>query len=177
VVLANSAGAAPLLAGVVPLDPWPVLRAAVPIAGQLSLYPAPNEDVPRCVLAGDGYCLPPSDGWGVAGSTYRPGAAASEADAAGHREILDRLAGLLPPAAIPWLGRGAPRGWAGWRLATRDHLPIVGEVPGQPGLWLACAYGSRGLSWSALAGDVLGAALHGEPLPLERELLHRIRVR
>jgi tRNA 5-methylaminomethyl-2-thiouridine biosynthesis bifunctional protein len=56
-------------------------------------------------------------------------------------------------------------------------LPIVGRVPGEDGLWLACAYGSRGLSWSALMGDLIAAQVHSEPLPLERELIHRIRIR
>jgi tRNA 5-methylaminomethyl-2-thiouridine biosynthesis bifunctional protein len=113
----------------------------------------------------------------VAGSTYRPGAQDCLADAAGCDDSLARLAGWLPQGAIPWLGRGEPRTWAGWRAATRDHLPIVGQVPGMDGLWLACAYGSRGLSWSALVGDLIAAQIYGEPLPLERELIHRIRVR
>jgi tRNA 5-methylaminomethyl-2-thiouridine biosynthesis bifunctional protein len=179
VVLANARQAAPLLAGVVPLQAWPVLSGLRALAGQVSLYPVPPGDaaVPRCVLAGKGYCLPPRDGWGVAGSTYRPDADDSVADGAGHRDILDRLGGWLPAGAVPWLGREAPAGWAGWRAATRDHLPIIDAVPGQPGLWLACAYGSRGLSWSALAGELIAARLDGEPWPIERELQHRIRLR
>ncbi|CAM5179749.1 tRNA 5-methylaminomethyl-2-thiouridine biosynthesis bifunctional protein MnmC OS=Castellaniella defragrans OX=75697 GN=mnmC PE=3 SV=1 [Castellaniella defragrans] len=179
VVIANGRGALPLVEGVVSSGDWPVLRGATPIAGQLSLYHAEDAEarVPRCILSGKGYCLPPRAGWGVAGSTYRPSVDASVADDAGHREILARLAGWLPPRAVPWVGRGQPQGWAGWRVATRDHLPVVGPVPGGAGLWLACAYGSRGLSWSALAGDLIAAQLHGEPLPLERELLRRIRIR
>lgn len=181
VVLANARETGSLLARLVPpLAPWPVLSGVTAIAGQLSLYPAPGGDderIPRCILAGDGYCLPPRSGWGVAGSTYRLAAPDCVADAAGHGDILARLAGWLPPGAVPWLGRGEPKAWAGWRAATRDHLPIVGQVPELDGLWLACAYGSRGLSWSALAGDLIAARIHGEPLPLERELIHRIRVR
>lgn len=180
VVLANGREAGPLLARVVSPLLWPVLSGVTAIAGQLSLYPVPGDgggQVPRCILAGNGYCLPPRNGWGVAGSTYRLGAQDCLADAAGHNDILARLAGWLPQGAIPWLGQGEPRAWAGWRAATRDHLPIVGQVPGMDGLWLACAYGSRGLSWSALAGDLIAAQIYGEPLPLERELIHRIRVR
>src|SRR3546814_2785953 len=76
-----------------------------------------------------------------------------------------------------WMGLAPCGGWSGWRAATNDHLPMIGEVPELPGVWLACGYGSRGLSWSALAGDVVGASFDAEPLPLERELLHRIRPR
>jgi tRNA 5-methylaminomethyl-2-thiouridine biosynthesis bifunctional protein len=113
----------------------------------------------------------------VAGSTYRSGSVDSVADADGHREILARIGAWLPAGVPPWLGREAPLGWAGWRAATRDHLPIIDAVPGLPGVWLACAYGSRGLSWSALAGDLIAARLDQEPWPIERELQHRIRVR
>ncbi|TAN31198.1 MAG: FAD-dependent oxidoreductase [Castellaniella sp.] len=181
VVLANAREAGPLLARAAsPRALWPVLSGVTAIAGQLSLYPVlggGGGQVPRCILAGNGYCLPPQNGWGVAGSTYRLAAQDCLADTAGHEDILARLAGWLPQGAIPWLGQGEPMAWAGWRAATRDHLPIVGQVPGMDGLWLACAYGSRGLSWSALAGDLIAAQIYGEPLPLERELIHRIRVR
>ncbi|WP_298013447.1 FAD-dependent 5-carboxymethylaminomethyl-2-thiouridine(34) oxidoreductase MnmC [uncultured Castellaniella sp.] len=179
VVLANARDAGPLLAACAPLSGWPVLSGVTPLAGQVSLYPAAPSDsgMPSCVLSGDGYCLPPRHGWAVAGSTYRPGSVDSVADADGHREILARIGAWLPAGVPPWLGREAPLGWAGWRAATRDHLPIIDAVPGLPGVWLACAYGSRGLSWSALAGDLIAARLDQEPWPIERELQHRIRVR
>ncbi|MGX5659662.1 FAD-dependent 5-carboxymethylaminomethyl-2-thiouridine(34) oxidoreductase MnmC [Castellaniella ginsengisoli] len=174
VVLANALHARALLATAMPVDRLPVLSGLAPLAGQVSLYPAGESDVPRCVLSGHGYCLPPRAGWGVAGSTYRPDAAEAVADEAGHRDILSRVRDWVDAREIPWLGRGEAAGWAGWRAATRDHLPLIGAVPDRPGLWLACAYGSRGLSWSALAGDLIGAWMDGEPVPAERELVRRI---
>lgn len=177
VVLAGARQVPALLAGVIALADRPVLSGLTPLAGQVSLYPAGDADVPRCVLSGHGYCLPPRDGWGVVGSTYRPHVPEAVADEAGHREILAHVRGWVDAHDIPWLGRGAATGWAGWRAATRDHLPVIGAVPDWPGLWLACAYGSRGLSWSALAGDLIGAWMDGEPLPVERELARRIGLR
>ena len=181
VVLANAAEAGALLARGVPGAVLPKLAAVQRLAGQVSLFRVPpgvpGADVPRCILSGKGYCLPPRMGWGLAGSTYRPDVAESVADAAGHRDIRTQLAGWLPDGAVPWLDAAAPEGWAGWRAATADHLPIIGAVPGAPGLWLACAYGSRGLSWSALAGEMLGAELDAEPAPIERELARRVRPR
>jgi tRNA 5-methylaminomethyl-2-thiouridine biosynthesis bifunctional protein len=177
VVLANALHARTLLAGLVPVERLPVLSGLAPIAGQVSLYPSGDANVPRCVLSGRGYCLPPRDGWGVAGSTYRPDAAEAVADEDGHRDILARVRGWVEAGEIPWLGRDEAVGWAGWRAATRDHLPLIGAVPDRPGLWLACAYGSRGLSWSALAGDLIGAWMDGEPVPAERELIRRIGLR
>jgi tRNA 5-methylaminomethyl-2-thiouridine biosynthesis bifunctional protein len=32
-------------------------------------------------------------------------------------------------------------------------------------------FGSRGLTWAALAGELLASLIEGEPLPLERELV------
>ncbi|MHA3903817.1 FAD-dependent 5-carboxymethylaminomethyl-2-thiouridine(34) oxidoreductase MnmC [Castellaniella sp. WN] len=174
VVLANALHARTLLAGVIPVERLPVLSGLAPVAGQVSLYPAGASGVPRCVLSGRGYCLPPRDGWGVAGSTYRPDADEAVADEAGHQDILARVRGWVEARDVPWLGSGPAVGWAGWRAATRDHLPLIGAVPDRPGLWLACAYGSRGLNWSALAGDLIGAWMDGEPVPAERELVRRI---
>ncbi|MGB6242886.1 MAG: FAD-dependent 5-carboxymethylaminomethyl-2-thiouridine(34) oxidoreductase MnmC [Castellaniella sp.] len=178
-VLANARHAAALLQGVAPLSAYPVLAGLRSLAGQVSLYPALSSErrVPSCILSGRGYCLPPRHGWAVAGSTYRAGATDSAVEQLGHRDILNRIGAWLPDGAVPWLGREAPQGWAGWRAATRDHLPIIDAVSTWPGLWLACAYGSRGLSWSALAGDLIAARLDQEPWPIERELQHRIRLR
>src|SRR5690606_12094874 len=90
----------------------------------------------------------------------------------GHQEVMSKVAALLnvhPPQLGPL--PGPANGWAGWRAAVSDRLPMIGPVSGAPGLWLACAYGSRGLSWAPLAGDLIAAWLGNEPLQLERELL------
>ncbi|MGB3741937.1 MAG: tRNA (5-methylaminomethyl-2-thiouridine)(34)-methyltransferase MnmD [Castellaniella sp.] len=177
VVLANARHAPALLALHPLLSAWPVLSGLRPIAGQISLYATCDDSVPACILSGKGYCLPPAAGLGVAGSTYRPRAGSTVVDETGHRAILAQLRRWLPAGSVPWLGRGQPQGWAGWRAATRDHLPIIDAVAEMPGVWLACGYGSRGLSWSALAGDLIAARLDREPWPVERELQHRIRLR
>jgi len=177
VVLANAIDAPRMLAGSTTMASWPVLQNLKPLAGQISLYPAGASNLPNCIVAGQGYVLPPLGGWAVAGSTYRPHAARAQADQAGHDDIRGQLAQWLAPGALPWLSHPAPQAWAGWRAATRDHLPVIGATPGLPGLWLACGYGSRALSWAALAGNWMAARLEGAPEPIERELLQRVRVR
>jgi tRNA 5-methylaminomethyl-2-thiouridine biosynthesis bifunctional protein len=37
-------------------------------------------------------------------------------------------------------------------------------------LFAAFAYGSRGLLWASLAGEIIASMLEGEPLPVERKL-------
>lgn len=68
-------------------------------------------------------------------------------------------------------------GWSGTRAVIRGRLPAFGAVRQAPGLWLACGYASHGLTWSALAGDVIAAMLEGEPVPLERDLLQAVAPR
>jgi tRNA 5-methylaminomethyl-2-thiouridine biosynthesis bifunctional protein len=41
-------------------------------------------------------------------------------------------------------------------------------------LYAACAYGSRGLTFAALAAELIAAHIEGEPLPLERDLVHAL---
>lgn len=179
VVLANAYGAQRLLATQGVLDGLPKLGAMARLAGQISYFPVPDgpDVVPHCIVSGNGYVLPPRNGIGVAGSTYLPESEACRLDQDGHAAIVAQLASWLVPAPDSWTGLAPCGGWSGWRAAVNDHLPMIGEVPGLPGVWLACAYGSRGLSWAALAGDVLGASFDAEPLPLERELLRRIQAR
>ncbi len=68
-------------------------------------------------------------------------------------------------------------GWAGSRAVIRGRLPAFGPLRHAPGLWLACGYASHGLTWSALAGDVIAAMLNTEPVPLERDLLQAVAPR
>lgn len=162
---------------------------------------------PRCIIGGEGYLLPAVDGACVAGSTYVHGASSADVSPAGQSVCLNKAAALLsgaPAAALAALAarigsdpvgeaasattdkvpaNGNPAGslplpgWAGWRAVLPGRLPAIGPVPGTPGLLLATGYASRGLSWSALAGDIIAAILCGEPLPLEDDLLAEITPR
>lgn len=180
VVLANAAGAPALLSGCGLLDSLPRMAQMHALAGEVTLLPATSlAGGPRCVVGGDGYLLPAVDGWCVAGSTYVHGAAESRVGEAGQRVNLGKAAGLLSDGAsrLDVLAPGTLPGWAGWRAVLPGRLPAVGPVPQAPGLWLATGYASRGLSWSALAGDVIAAQLCGEPLPLETDLLAQLAPR
>ena len=46
-------------------------------------------------------------------------------------------------------------GWAGWRPATPDSLPLLGPVPGQPGLFLATGHGMLGVTLAPSTGALL----------------------
>lgn len=175
VVLANAVHARSLLAASGLLEPLPKLAEMHALAGQVTHVPAALlGGGPRCVVGGEGYLLPAVDGWCVAGSTYAHGAAASEVSAEGQAVNLGKAAGLL---GHPLSVDGNLPGWAGWRAVLPGRLPAVGQLTHAKGVWLATGYASRGLSWSALMGDVIAAQLFAEPLPLENDLLASIAPR
>jgi len=179
VVLANGAQARETLGSLRDLGRWPKLAAMHALAGQVSEFaPAPPGHDPSVVLSGSGYWLPSVEGRCVGGSTYLHGAAVAEVTRQGRATIADKVSALLGldvATVLGWAGGG--RGWAGWRAVVPGRLPVIGPVPDASGLWLACAYGSRGLTWSALAGDIIAAALHHEPQVLERDLTQAIALR
>jgi tRNA 5-methylaminomethyl-2-thiouridine biosynthesis bifunctional protein len=53
-------------------------------------------------------------------------------------------------------------------------MPLLGDVPGQPGLYVAAGYASRGVVWAGLLGEALADRLTGQPLPLERDVLRAV---
>lgn len=144
---------------------------------------------PRLPTAGLGYAI--SDGahglWCGATShdeDMQPGLRAE--DQARNLEQWRQLAGLTAqaaPAGTPLAGRVA------WRLSAPDRLPLVGGLPDPaydgrkdqprlirrlPGLVVCTAFGSRGIGWAALCGEVAAALLTGAPCPLEASLLDAI---
>ena len=147
------------------------------LAGEITMIPAQSAlQGLRCTVSGDGYVLPALDGWCVAGGTYVHGATLALVTPEGQTGNLGRAAGLLGTSwtAANLTDRDTLPGWAGWRAVLPGRLPAIGPLAGSPGVWIATGYASRGLTWSSLGGELIGAALAGEPLPVERDLLDEI---
>ncbi|AVJ30858.1 tRNA (5-methylaminomethyl-2-thiouridine)(34)-methyltransferase MnmD [Achromobacter spanius] len=180
VILANAAGSREVLAASGLLDPLPRVAQMHALAGEVTLIPAAALDGgPRCIVGGEGYLLPDIGVGCVVGSTYVHDAVEASVGAEGQGVTLGKAAGLLDGRfpAFDALVPGSLPGWAGWRAVLPGRLPAVGELPHAPGLWLAAGYASRGLSWSALMGDLIAARLMGEPLPLETDLAQLVSPR
>lgn len=60
-------------------------------------------------------------------------------------------------------GREAAFAWTGAFGVTQDTLPFIGRVPGRPWCLAAYGYGGNGITFSALAAELLAAELEGEP--------------
>lgn len=146
------------------------------LAGEITFVP---EDLlvggPRCIVSGDGYVLPAQEGMSVIGSSYAHGAQEARTTPAGMLGNLEKAAGLLNQPHLPEVMDEQPlSGWAGWRAVLPARLPVIGPVPNSRGLWVACGFASRGLTWAPLAGDLIAAALNAEPLPLENDIIEVI---
>jgi len=53
--------------------------------------------------------------------------------------------------------------WSGVFGETEDSLPMIGRIPGAPNSLAAYGYGGNGITFSALAADLLEAELRGRP--------------
>lgn len=144
----------------------------------------------RQPVTGNGYAVTLPDGRLLFGATSRePGDLdPNAADSQWNRRRLQALTGHTPPPDAPGSGSRVSR-----RLGTPDRLPVVGPmptlerhrqgtnrrdqvrfIPRQPGLFVCGGFGTRGLTWSALAAQVIRAWLDGTPMPLEADLLDAI---
>ncbi|HEX4325980.1 MAG TPA: bifunctional tRNA (5-methylaminomethyl-2-thiouridine)(34)-methyltransferase MnmD/FAD-dependent 5-carboxymethylaminomethyl-2-thiouridine(34) oxidoreductase MnmC [Burkholderiales bacterium] len=169
------------------------------VRGQLTGLPAHSCRAPRVLVSGEGYCLPPVQGVMWTGASYGPGDVDDTVRGAEHASNLQRLARLLPENPFAEVPPDCA-GHVGFRAVAPDRLPLVGAVPElhaasghglgrlttrtsgsalarlprQPGLYVSGAMASRGLTWAALAGDILASLIDGEPPPVEADLLDAV---
>ena len=147
-----------------------------PVRGQLSIFSIRKEDawaqkLPRVGISGDGYCLPAQqldDGsyrWMV-GSSFDEGE-----DDLGSRDSSDafnreQAKGLLNYSEGDLNALIKAGDFVGVRCVAGDRLPIIGALTQRPGIFLATAFGSRGILWSALAAKLITAQLLGDDFAL-----------
>lgn len=195
-LLANAGDALRLLGG----PDWPIekTRGQISVAPSAAFGPAGAPGRSTLPIAGAGYLLPELNGQVMFGATTQAGdddASVRDADHAANLVQLERLTGA-PLALDPSMLSGR----TAWRWSARDRLPVIGAVPVMPGfdlgvqnesapvrradqarfvprvpgLFVFTALGSRGITWSALGGRVVAAAISGTPAPLEASLLDAI---
>lgn len=157
--------------------------------GQVSWTDASAALAPRIPVASGGYLLALPDGRLLFGATSQADDEDPTVREADHRDNLTKAAQLLGGA--PLHDGAALHGRVGWRAATPDRLPLVGPAPDpaaprparadaprllprQPGLWLHCGLGSRGLTTATLCAELIAAQASGAPWPLEADLVDAI---
>nr|WP_202402011.1 bifunctional tRNA (5-methylaminomethyl-2-thiouridine)(34)-methyltransferase MnmD/FAD-dependent 5-carboxymethylaminomethyl-2-thiouridine(34) oxidoreductase MnmC [Enterobacter hormaechei] len=169
-----------------------------PVGGQVSHIPtAPELSKLRQVLCYDGYLTPqnPSNGHHCIGASYHRGETDMQYSEADQQQNRQRLVDCFPDAS--WakevdVSEGQAR--CGVRCATRDHLPMAGNVPDydatlevyqdladsketavsapvHPELFMLGGLGSRGLCSAPLLAEALAVQMSDEPVPLDRVTL------
>ncbi len=157
------------------------------VRGQLSLLDAAAPlDALRLPVVGEGYAVPLSQHETPIGATYDIDSPDRDIRETGHIENVERVAGMQ---AVAHGGRVA------FRCVTSDRMPMIGQLAGEtlarrdarqlssawpldlprmPGLFGAFAFGSRGLTWAALAAELIASQIEGEPWPIPRDLADAI---
>lgn len=158
------------------------------VRGQVSHLPAGCLPPISHALCCEGYLTPALDGIHCLGASYAYDDG-RELRAKEHAGNLQRLERILPGTAQA-LDPQRLDGRVGFRAATPDRLPLVGalpdtevslprdirlgDMPRLPGLYGLLGLGSRGLVWATLAAEALASQLHGDPLPLEGDLMDAV---
>jgi glycine/D-amino acid oxidase-like deaminating enzyme len=125
--------------------------------GYHALMPSPNLTL-RIPLAvkNRGFGLTPLEtGWCAAGTVEIGGLQAPPNER--RAMILAEHAKRL----FPSLQTGEPTYWMGFRPSTPDSLPILGEAPGVPGLYLAFGHGHFGLTGGPPSARLLSQLITG----------------
>lgn len=103
------------------------------------------------------WVVPHADGTVAVGSTSDPGRGEGT-DPAALDAVIDRARGLCPAlASSPVLAR-----WEGLRPRAASRRPVLGAVPGRPGLILATGGMGVGLALAPLLGEAAAALAAGE---------------
>jgi glycine/D-amino acid oxidase-like deaminating enzyme len=76
--------------------------------------------------------------------------------------LLEHIRGMFPA-----VDTREHRFWMGFRPSTPDSLPILGEAPGRPDLYLALGHGHFGMTGGPPSGRILSRLVLGEPLEVD----------
>ena len=114
----------------------------------------------------------------IAGGADAPVVEAAARDALTARkvgELLQRVAARFRPIAPSQLAYV----WSGVFGETSDALPLIGALPGMPGCYAAFGYGGNGITFSAIAAEMIDRLMRGkvdphqEAFALDRAVLSR----
>jgi tRNA 5-methylaminomethyl-2-thiouridine biosynthesis bifunctional protein len=164
------------------------------IRGQVAALNEVDEsaDMTRAVNAGK-YFTPLINGLHYIGATYNRGVSNTAIDDEDNMDLLKILNGFYPDV---FDNEDVVSSWAGFRLMTKDRVPVVGAVPDSAffkqeyedirhgnnqkgyaaarymnGLYVSLAHGSRGFTSSLLSAEIIASQIEAEPVPVNDEVM------
>ena len=101
-------------------------------------------------------------------------------DPAPSQAILDEAKAHLVAAFPAFAGLEVAQAWGGLIDATPDAVPVIGEVPRLPGLFLACGFSGHGFGIGPGAGRLVADLVSGrtpltDPAPFRLDRFERLR--
>lgn len=199
-VLCSAMQSSRLLEGLPPeqaVAPLP-LSAVRGQVSQMPLASTDGIQRPRLPVAGSGYVLALPDNSLLCGATSQHRDDDPTVREADHRHNLRQAArlGACPAWDETHVLPAQLRGRTAWRATTPDRLPLVGALPWSQerltkaqtsrrldqvrliprqrgergGLYAMTGLGSRGITWSCLAAELLAHWVTGSPCPVETDL-------
>ena len=103
------------------------------------------------------------DGHVLVGSSRERRGFDTSADPAVTARLLEHAARIIPAVA----NLAPEAAWAGLRPWLPDGLPALGPSRRAPGLWVATGHEGAGVGLGPVSGELLAAALSGEPAALD----------
>lgn len=135
------------------LSDWLGLRIPVhPIRGQICAYDPAPVSLRHIVFGPQAYWVGKPDGSLVCGASEDEAGFDRTVTAGGIGRLV-RAGGRLFPALT---GAAPARSWAGLRPATLDGWPLIGPVPGRPGVYVAAGHYRNGILLSPATAAALG---------------------
>lgn len=145
------------------LEPLGVRLPLVPIRGQMIWYMLPRPSLACMLMRGGRYAIPRQEGVVLVGSTVEE----AGFDTGTTPEALATLQAAADEM-MPLLGSLAVQGqWAGLRPAAPDGVPLIGELPGLPGLWVNTGHFRNGVNLAPGSAALLAALMTGAAPPLD----------
>ena len=126
------------------------LRSVRPVRGQIVQVETRPPIVRRVVVGDRGYVVARADGRTLLGSTMEEVGHVKEVTAGGVHEVLSSVLPLLPSLARAPISAT----WSGFRPATADDRPILGECA-IAGLFVATGHHRNGILLSAETGRLI----------------------
>lgn len=193
-----------ILANTFAASEWPVTQHLPLrwVRGQVSYVPATEQsNVLQHAINYDGYLNPAREGFHCIGATFHPKDRDPQERPADHASNLQQLRDTWPALAeaLQLDTHAKIQGRVGFRCQTPDFLPVVGPLPDSdafaqtyddigkgflkrnfptcpslPGLYITTGHGSKGITSSLLAAEILAGYIAGEPQPVDRNVLFAV---
>ncbi len=165
-----------------------------PVRGQVNFFK--ENDASKgigAVICTDHYLSPSVNGMHSIGTSYAPNdlnSAISPQDTTANLQALKQIS----PAIFNDINPSELTGRVAWRSATRDYLPLAGQLIDEPalrktlpryndnpldlpwlkGLYVNAGHGSKGMITAPLCGELIANLVMSEPLAIEQSLAAKL---